>query len=68
MNDCAYDLDLNELFHNNHQYEKFDSKTRKIMQLCQLNLLTIDYPMILPNNVIGTCQKSRDLWLQVIWI
>ena len=25
-------------------YEKNDSKTRKITQFCQLNLLTIDYP------------------------
>ena len=26
------------------RYEKIDSKTRKITQLCQLNLLSIDYP------------------------
>ncbi len=26
-----------------HHYKKIDSKTRKITQLCQLNLLSIDY-------------------------
>jgi len=27
-----------------YHYKKIDSKTRKITQLCQLNLLIIDYP------------------------
>ena len=35
---------LNNLFLQIHPYEKNDSKTRKITQLCQLNLLSIDYP------------------------
>jgi hypothetical protein len=29
-----------------NRYRKYDTKTRKIMQFCQLNLLTIDYPML----------------------
>ncbi len=38
-----------------NQYENFGNATRKIMQLCQLNLLITDYPVYLENNVIGSC-------------
>ena len=51
-----------------HHYEKYDNKTRKITQLCQLNLLTIDYPTKREIHSIGTCKKSRDLWFQIIWV
>lgn len=39
-------------------YNKFHSIPRKIMQLCQLNLLNIDYPINEPSYIIGTCKKS----------
>ncbi len=51
-----------------YPYEKNDSKTRKITQLCQLNLLIIDYPTNGELSSIGTCKKGGDLWLQIIWI
>ena len=50
---CALD---GSLIHDH--YEKYDTKTRKIMQLCQLNLLTIDYPMHREYTAIGSCQKG----------
>jgi putative effector of murein hydrolase len=36
------------------RYEKYHNSTRKIMQFCQLNLLTIDYPTYQENTIIGS--------------
>jgi hypothetical protein len=50
----------------NH-YEKNDNKTGKITQLCQINLLSIDYRTNLKKLLIGICKKSGDFWFQIIW-
>ena len=50
-----------------HHYEKIDNKTGKIPQLCQINLLSIDYRTKLKKLLIGICQKSGDFWFQIIW-